>query len=413
MLVLDGMSPVVIPTPDFRDVYAYAMAYYETGSVAPTPEVLLERFGQDYFLDHGLNIYEDVEETIEWAIEDLKSLWVQQQTGIFVRKLSQEIGSAPPEDRIKVLSQGAAELSSMVLDLSPRTTQVDFRTSGSSLMSQYEMASQHEGIRGMRLGLREVDEHLGGIWPGEMAIIAGPAGSGKSFAATYVAYNEWSRGRSTVLFTLENSIEMNEMRLACCALHFNIRDLQSGKLSDEQVTELREWCGDVLSKSDTPLYIASPEAVNRSPQALVQQAKAREAQALVIDQLTHIANVSSDSGRMSRADHVTAILRTLGDQIKEGRHPVPCLLLHQINREGIKVATSTGRLNMVHGAESAETERQASVLMGLYQSEDDKQVGEMSLQMLKQRRVESKSWRLGWQPWMGLIHVMNEMDFRD
>ncbi len=413
VMVRHGVNPVIIPTIPFREVLVWSMTHYQQTNAAPTADVLRERFSSDFFTDRTLNLDEDVEETIEWAIDDLEGTFVQQEVGKFTRKLAMEIASAPPEHRVEALGSLASELSGMVLSLQPRTTHIDIRESGPSLMAEYELAASAEGgVRGMRLGIPEMDNHLGGIWPGELFVVGGAAGTGKSFWADLVAYNEWNRGANTTIFSLENSILMNQMRIACCALHIPIDALQTGSLEESQVTTLREWCHDVLEASDTPLNIITPDTVNRSPQALVQQARAYETESLIIDQLTHIQAVDARAND-KRNEEIGKILRTLGDLISTGRNPLPCLLMHQINREGIKAAAATGRYSMIHMAEGSEVERTASVAGALYQSEEMKALGRMQFQMLKQRRVSATNWDLSWQPWMGLVHSIAEVSFDD
>lgn len=411
-MVRHGVNPVIVPTEFFRGVLTWSMGHYQQTQQAPTAAVLRERFGADPFTDLGIDLDEDVDETVEWAIADLEGTWVQQQVGLFTRKLAVETSNAPPENRVEVLGALSSELAAMVLSVQPRTTQVDIRESGPDLMREYEMAANSEGVRGMRLGIDPIDNHLGGIWPGELVVLGGPAGTGKSFFANYVAFREWQRGRNTTIFTLENSILMTQMRIACCALHLNIEDLQSGNLSEREVEQLRQWCGDVLTASDTPLNIITPELVNRSPQALVSQARAYDTESLIVDQLTHVAPVDP-MARDQRNQEIAKIIRTFGDLINSGRERLPALMLHQINREGIKQAAASGRLNMVHFAESAEIERVATVAASLYQSEEMKELGRIQFQMLKQRRVKNNNWELSWAPWQGLVHVNHEVEFTD
>lgn len=411
-MVRHGLNVKIVPTDRFRPVVEWTFVYYQQSSVAPTSAVLRERFGPDLFTDNQIDLDEDVEETVEWAIGDLEGTFIQQQVGLFTRKLATEIGSAPPEQRVERLGMLSAELMGYVLDLQPRTTHVDIRESGPALMNEYEIAATTEGVRGMAIGIDSIDQHLGGIWEGELLTVAGPPGTGKSFLANYTAYHEWARGRNTTIFTLENSILMTQMRIACMALHIDIEDLQTGTLDDEDVKRLHEWCNDVLLVSDTPMNIISPDMVNRSPQALIQAARAYETESLVIDQLTHIEPVDQ-MNRDKRNEEVRKIVQMLGTLINTGRQKLPCMLLHQVNREGVKYASSTGRVQMSHMAESSEIERSSSVVMALYASEENVRMGRMELQMLKQRRVRPKHWELSWEPWRGLVHVNHEVDFTD
>lgn len=364
-VVRDGMPTVVVPTPQLRPIVDWAREFYTLSGKAPSIAITRDRWA-DTLTDHNYDLDDDVEETIEWAVEDLKQTYVQQQVGLFTRRLGTEVATAAPEDRLDALAEKSAELAGLVFDLQPRSTGIDLRQSGPDLLAEYDMAAHSEGVRGMTLGIEPIDNYLGGIWEGELCTVAGFPGSGKSFFADFVAYNEWQRGRVVTLYTLENSILMTQMRLACMALHLDIGALQTGTLSTEDEDRLRTWCSEHLTSSDTPLHILSPEMVNANPHALVQAARAYGTDSLIIDQLSHVAAVPGkrDDGRRNEVSH---ILRTISDLIKSGRHPMPCLMMHQVNREGIKAVESTKRVLMTHMAEASEVERTSSLVMALYE----------------------------------------------
>lgn len=411
-VVKDGMQTVVVPTPQFRPLLDWARAYYATNDKAPSIAIMRERWG-DTLNDHNiLDLDEDVEETIDWAIEDLKQTYVQQQVGLFSRRLATEVATAAPEDRLDALAEKSSELSGLVFDLQPRSTGVDLRASGGDLLAEYEMASHSDGVRGMCLGIEPIDNYLGGVWEGELVTVAGFPGSGKSFFADFVAHNEWNKGRVVTLFTLENSILMTQMRLACMALGFDIGELQTGTMSAEDEDELRTWCNERLTSSDTPLHILSPEMVNANPHSLVQAARAYGTDSLIIDQLSHVAAVPGkrDDGRRNEVSH---ILRTISDLIRSGRNPMPCLMMHQVNREGIKAVVTTNRVHMTHMAEASEVERTSALVMALYASPDNRNASEMQLQMIKQRRVRPQDWVLDWEPYCGKISYLRDQEHPD
>ena len=408
VIAREAVDPVILPTVGFRAVLDWSLTYLAANGKAPTIALVKERWGNVYE-DNQVDPEDDVEEGIEWAIDNLKVDYAKNEVAKFTRELALGMANSDPEEVLAVLGERASSLSRLYFTLQPRTTRMDLRESGQMLLDEYEQAASSNGVRGMRFGFPAIDQHYGGIWPGELFTLAGPPGTGKSFVANMVAYNEWARGEPVALFTLENSILMAQMRIACMALGLSIEDLQTGNLSDEEVTLLREWCNDVLPHSDTPLHILSPDMVGRTPQAVVQTTKALGVSSLIIDQLSHLQGV--DGNHRDRRNEVSAIIQTLVNSISTGRDRVSCLLMHQVNREGIKRAAATGRISMVDMAESSEVERSSSVVATLYASDEHKVLGRMQWQTLKQRRVKANHWDLDWAPHRGVIHVINEVDF--
>lgn len=402
-LAREGLLVDTIPTESLRPVYEWALAYYTQSGKAPSIDVIKERWGA-LLADHELDIDAEPEESIEWAVDDLKSSYVRALSGNFSRRLATDITAAAPEDRVKVISEMAAELSAIVLDLQPRYTMVDMRQSADRILTNYDAAAANQGrVIGLGFGLDQVDLYTGGIHPGEMAVIAAPAKMGKSWFVDRVALKHWEEREGVpALFTLENSIEMTEMRIACIATGVSITELQSGTLSPEDYEQLRWWVNDVLRVAPNPFRIFNPETVNRNPHAVVQATRASGCDAIVLDQLTFMETTRMKRDQ-SRAYELKDILHDLKGLVSIGRAPLPVAMAHQIKREGIKNAEKTGRLHMTDMADSSEVERAVDFAFGLYASEDDRAVGLMQLQGLAARRVPTETFDLLWNIEVGLV----------
>lgn len=408
VLAREGLDPRVVPTAALRPVVGWSLAHYRSTGKAPTAGVLVAQFG-DLISDHGLTWDDDPpEETIEWAIDDLKSSFVRNEAGTFARRLVTEITEAAPDERVDLLGRFSSELASLNMALQPRLNQVDLRMTGEDLLGEYEENANSQGqVKGMAFGLPQIDSYTRGIHDGELCVTAGGPKTGKSWWLDFVAYNEWSRGRVAGLFTLENSIPMTRLRLACIATNLSIEELQAGTLSDADLAMLKAWVNDVLMVSDTPFLIFSPTMVNRTPHAIVQAARAHGVEALIVDQLTFLDDAGNSR---SRPEEIKNILHDLKELISTGRHQMPCLLAHQINREGVKAAEKSGWLSMYHMAEGSEVERTVDWAFGLYQSNENKMFSRMQFQTLATRRAVPKHFNLQWSIATGVVGVVNEIE---
>ena len=411
-LAREGLHLDVIPTESLRPVYTWAMDYYTASGKAPSVEVIKERWGP-LLADHELDIDVEPEESVEWAIDDLKSAYVRNVAGSFSRRLATDTTAAGPEDGVEILMAKAAELSALALDLQPRTSAVDMRASADRILTDYDAAAASQGvIEGLAIGLDQVDQYIGGIHPGEMAVFAAPAKMGKSWFLDRIALKHWEGGGLPALFTLENSIEMTEMRIACMATNVSIMEMQRGTLSDEDYERLRWWVNDVLRVADNPLRIFNPETVNRNPHAVVQATRASGCDSIVLDQLTFM-ETSRSKRDQSRAYELSDIMRDLRGLVGTGRRPLPLAAAHQIKREGIKQAEKTGRLQMTDMADSSEVERAVDFAFGLYASEDDRAVNRMQLQGLAARRVPTETFDLLWNIEVGLVACRGVVSLED
>lgn len=402
-LAREGLSLEVIPTETLRPVYSWAMDYYTSSGKAPSVEVIKDRWGP-LLADNELDIDTEPEESVEWAIDDLKSSYVRAKAGSFSRRLATDITAAAPEDRVTVLSEMAAELSALSLDLQPRSSAVDMRASADRILTNYDEAAANQGrVEGLAIGLDQVDAYMGGIHPGEIAVFAAPAKMGKSWFLDRIALKHWEGEGQPALFTLENSIEMTEMRIACMATNVSIMELQRGTLSSEDYERLRWWVNDVLRPAPNALRIFNPDTVNRNPHSVVQAARASGCDSIVLDQLTFMETSRRGKREQSRAYELSDIMRDLRGLVSTGRHPLPLAAAHQIKREGIKAAEKTGRLQMTDMADSSEVERAVDFAFGLYASEDDREVHRMQLQGLAARRVPTETFDLLWNIEVGIV----------
>lgn len=409
-LLREGFHEQVLPTEELVPVVDWSLNYFTASGKAPTVQVLSERFG-DTLTDFEIDLDEEPEESIQWAMETLRATYLRKVSADFARKFATEVSTCAPEDRLKVMSEFSSLLGGIVSDLAPQTSRVDLRESAQRIITQHDLVAEDPtAIRGLAFGLDQIDEYYGGTHPGEVCIVAGGPKTGKSFFLDWVALKEWERQRVTALYTLENSIEMTEMRIACMANQISIQEVQTGRLNDRDRTTLQEWINDVLRASNTPLHIMQPPVGQRTPQAIVQQAMAHEADSLIVDQLTFV-----EPGRrrkdQSRVYEMAETMRDFKTLVSAGQYKVPLLMAHQINREGIKAADKTGWLNMSNMADSSEVERASDLVFGLYAPEDMREHGGMQFQGLACRRLPLKSFDLHWQIAIGAIGVRNEVEF--
>lgn len=413
VLLREGLMLDILPTEDLRPVVKWAQDYYASSSQAPSITALLDRWGE-VLADNEIDPEVVVDESVEWAIDQLKASYVRTTAQRFSRNLVSDMKAAAPEDRIKVLAEASAELGAVVADLTPATTRVDMRSRGDRILNRYhQRAAREDRFEGLGFGLPEIDAHYGGIRPGEVCTVLAPAKHGKSFFLDNMAYRHWEAGNPTALFTLENSIEMTELRIASLATHIPLLGLDRGELDERDLDTLTEWINDVLHKSDAPLFILQPPEGQRTPQALVQQTIALECEAMLVDQLSFVEAVHPNKRDQPKAYEVADKMRMFRTGISTARRPISMALAHQIRREGIKEAEATGRLHMTGAADSSEVERASDIVVGLFASEDQMRQGVMTFQGLAFRRGPLRSYDLHWQIGNGLIEVRGELTDED
>jgi replicative DNA helicase len=412
VLAREGLAPECIPDDGLRGVVDYALDYYKRSgrAKAPTVDVMRERFG-DLLDDREVGF--DAEESIEWAIDDLRGTYVHRQAADFNKRFAVAMSEASVEERVQVVADAASEIVSLAQAMEAKDVAVDAREALSQVYLDYEERNARgDHIEGMTFGtgMERIDAHTLGIRPGEIAVVAATPKTGKSFFACRTALNAWNRGRVAVLYTLENSIEMTLNRIACMATGVDPHAWEKGECTDGEVERVLRWIAE-MQDHEVPLHIVQPVEGRRTPEAIVMDSRMRGAEDVIVDQLTWVDH--PDPKNKARHEVVRDLLRSFRNMVTDHRHKVPLMLIHQINREGEKAADKDGFLRMWHLAESSEVERAADWVFGLYQSRDERAALAMKFQTLASRRADLKHFLLTWRIWQGVVTVRQEIDLNE
>lgn len=406
-LVREGFDAKIMPSEDLRKIYVFAVEYFHQAgrTVAPSVQTLRQHFGE-MLDDHEIDITYEPEDSIEWAIDDLKGSYVHLRGQEFLRDTATNLAKADAAEKPGVLSGAVTEMMNVLLDIEDRSVRADYRSAMKDRLAAYEeRALDRDHIYGMRLGLEEFDMHSRGIHPGELAVLAAAPKVGKSMLAAHVAYHEWMAGRTPVLFTLENSVEMTLDRLVAIATNIDSRGWAQGTL-DENEKRLAIEHITQAGEAGHPLWVLQPDLGQRSFTFMVREALIRGADSIIIDQLSFVE--LGGHGNRPQWERIGDALHLLRSQIATGRNRVPVLLCHQINREGVDASRKENKLRMEHMAGSAEIERTSDWVLGIYRNDQQKQMGFATFSVLAARREEPKAWNLGWSMGRGQISVIEE-----
>lgn len=404
-LVREGIEGHLISDESLREVVGWSIGYYAQNGyrTAPTVSVMREVWG-DLLDRKEVDLDDEPEASIEWAIGDLKDSYVYSQSSEWAKQFVMEVANAGPGERPDVLAAHTQKLLRISTALDSRIYRQGAQEGLDMALRNFEDRQGTTEIRGMRMGFGVIDQYTMGIHDGELAILAAGPKTGKSFYLAYAALQEWRAGRNVMLFSLENSIEMTWDRIFCMANGVRYNDWQLGRSSPEEVQRIREWRATVEASGH--FIVAKPPPGRRSFESMIGEARVHEVDSVFIDQLTFVEMPGNE--RKAKTERIGDALHALKNQITMGHKPIPCLVAHQINREGVKQADKVGYLEMYHLADSAEVERTADWVFGLYASRDDKLSRRADFQVLAARRAELKNWHMHWDVNAGSYDTRHE-----
>lgn len=411
-IVRIGLDVDCIPTVPMRQVVSWAIDYFfESGQrQAPSREALMETWEE--VLDQGeIEIAEeDVElDNITWALDAIKAHFVQWKFQQWQKEAAVTIAESVPDTRLAALEQVTQDLTVVSMAVRDRTMEAEgiqgFRD---SLREYHRRAENAQQYRGMTFGIPEVDDYTYGIHEGEVAVLAGGTKMGKSVVMGFILLNEWRRGRRATYYTLENSVGMTYDRLACMHLGIDHDRYRQGLCLNDEIERYRAFLDNRGEEMKDLIQVVQPQSGQRTAQWMVRHARTLGTQSLLIDQLTFM---EPSHRSLTGPAAIKDIMHGLKDEVSLGRDPLPLLLAHQINREGMKVAKVSGFLEPWMLAEGAEVERTCDWGFGLHASRDERTAEMAKFQTLMGRRATTlKTWRTAFRPWVNQIEALTELE---
>lgn len=233
-----------------------------------------------------------------------------------------------------------------------------------SVADEIELLREQGGARFMPTGFRALDELIVGAACGEVTVLAGAGGGGKTTMMLNMLYNLFNGARKphTALFTLEMSGQ--EVMKSMAAIHTDIpkRAFKKGDLSDHQwqtfveaMQYMADWPLSIVDRGQYPKL--SPVQLRRRLRRMLME---QPVDLVVVDGLWLM---EASEPTINRPRDISMIMRDL-TEIAEAFN-LPILLLHQYSREGM-LRQSTNRPPTIFDlAEGSSVERTSQSIIGM------------------------------------------------
>ena len=248
-----------------------------------------------------------------------------------------------------------------------------------------ELHKREDGLRGIPTGFADLDDTLAGFQRSNLLILAARPGVGKTSLALNIAQNVSVKfNRPVGFFSLEMSREELVDRLLVAQADIDAWKLKTGKLSEEDFTNLSNAMGEL---AEAPLYIDDTPALS----VLEMRTKARRLQVesgvelLVVDYL-QLARSRNLENRVQEISEVSMGLKNLARELK-----IPILAISQLSRAVEQRGQKKPQLADLR--ESGGIEQDADVVMFLWR-EDEENMENIALDIAKHRNGPLRSIKL-------------------
>ena len=245
-------------------------------------------------------------------------------------------GNQPAAD----IAAGAIELLDEIATAASAgsTPQVSIREANDKSLARMQYGMQNPGkLAGMSWGLKELDSKTGGLKRGELFILAGRPGMGKTALAICIARATAAAGEPTFLSSLEmGDVSVSDRALADLAFDkrdpIRYYDIANGTLDDAQAQRVieaarlqREW---PLQIDPAPGLTVSQIAARARRHKQVLERKGKRLGPVIVDHM-HIVRPSNrySGARVNEVGEISAALKGLAKELD-----VPVVALAQLSR---------------------------------------------------------------------------------
>jgi len=240
-----------------------------------------------------------------------------------------------------------------------------------------EAAKRGDAITGIPTGFAAVDRMTAGMHAGDLIIVAGRPGMGKTSFALNVGLNACVAGQKSpdegghrakrsntiAVFSLEMPKEQLVRRMLCSEARVDATRMRTGKLVRDDWPKLAHAAG-VLS--ELPIWIDDTPAIS----VLELRAKARRLQSeaglglIVVDYLQLMRSGSRNDSREQEISEISRNLKALAKELE-----IPVIALSQLNRGVETRAGKDKRPQLSDLRESGAIEQDADTIWFIYRDE--------------------------------------------
>jgi replicative DNA helicase len=244
-----------------------------------------------------------------------------------------------------------------------------------------EAAAKHEGPIGLATGLHDLDEMLNGLRSGQLVLVGGRPGMGKSIFAVDMARHAAMRlNVPTVIFSLEMSKAELTNRIISSETGVPLRTIETGKLSDREWSTLARRTGEI---GDAPLIIDdSPSLDLAEIRAKARRLHQRSGLGLVVvDYLQLLSATTRSENRSLEVGEFSRGLKLLARELE-----CPVIAASQLNRNA--EARADRRPAIADLRESGSLEQDSDIVILLHRDayyDPKKRPGEVDLIVAKNR----------------------------
>jgi replicative DNA helicase len=244
------------------------------------------------------------------------------------------------------------------------------------------ISNRDGGMIGVPTGFADLDELTNGLHAGQMIIVAGRPGMGKStLGLDFCRSASIHNGLASVIFSLEMSRSEITMRLLSAEAKIPLNHIRNGPMNDDDWSKLARKMGEV---SSAPMFIDdSPNMTMMEIRAKARRLKQRhDLKLIVIDYLQLMSSGKKVESRQVEVSEFSRQIKLLAKELE-----VPIVALAQLNRGSEQRADKKPMVSDLR--ESGSLEQDADMVMLVHREDvyekESTRPGEADIMLAKHR----------------------------
>ena len=395
--VLERLRPGDFYRPAHQNIYDAILDLYGRGEPADAVTVaaeldrrgLLRRIGGAPYLHTLISTVPTAANAGYYAGIVAEKALLRRLVEAGTRVVQYGYAGADGSDVAEVVDRAQAE----IYDVTDRRLSEDFVALEDLLqptMDEIDAIASNGGLaRGVPTGFTELDDVTNGLHPGQMVIVAGRPGMGKSTVALdFLRSCSIKHRMASVIFSLEMSKSEIVMRLLSAESKIKLSDMRSGRMSDDDWRRLARRMSEI---SEAPMYIDdSPNLTMMEIRAKARRLRQRaELKLVVVDYLQLMTSGKRFESRQQEVSEFSRSLKLLAKELD-----VPVVALSQLNRSPEQRTDKRPMLADLRESGSLEQDSDIVILLhrpDLFDQENTERLGEADLIIAKHRNGQTKT----------------------
>lgn len=254
-----------------------------------------------------------------------------------------------------------------IFDISDKRINVSFVKLKHLIKDSFHMIEhlydRKEAITGVPTGFKELDEITTGLQKGDLIIVGGRPGMGKTAFSLNIAQHVGLKLKEPVaIFSLEMAKEQLALRMLCSEARVDSHKIRKGFIKKDDWHKLTAAAGNL---AESPVFIDD----SSSTSVLEMRAKARRLKAehglslIIVDYLQLMRGRGNAERREQEISEISRSLKALAKELR-----VPVIALSQLNR-AVETRGGNKKPTLADLRESGAIEQDADVIIFLYKDE--------------------------------------------